>query len=115
VTFTATARPGAVATLRFSVQPSTTRKDRPIDPPVIVVTEDQFGNRTTGFSGSITMSLTPLSGLFARLSGTLTRTATAGQAEFDDLAIDQPGSGYRLRASAQNRTADSQPFTIRRK
>jgi hypothetical protein len=114
VTFTATAQPGKLAALRFTQQPSDVREDRPIDPPVIVAAEDQFANRITGFAGSMTMSLVPLAGNFlAKLSGQLAETAVAGVATFDDLHINRPGSGFELRVSAANLTADSQPFTVR--
>ena len=74
----------------------------------------RFGNPTTSFTGSVTMSLVPGSGnRSGDLSGTLTRSAIGGAATFNDLEIDEEGKGYRLRATAGSVTSDSQPFTVR--
>ena len=114
VTFTSTAEHASLARLRFVQQPSTVRADREIRPAVVVAGEDRFGNPTTGFTGSVTISLVPGSGnRFGELSGTLTRNASGGAATFSDLQIDEEGKGYRLRATAGSVTNDSQPFTVR--
>lgn len=113
VTFQSTATPGPAARLVFTQQPSNTPAGAAITPAVRVTVQDQFGNIATGFSGSITMSITPLSGTpGATLSGTRTRNVTAGAAVFDDLRIDLTGLLYRLRATAGSLAEDSAPFDV---
>jgi hypothetical protein len=113
VIFTATAAPGAPATLVFSVQPSSTGANRTIEPPVEVTLSDQFGNLATGFAGSVTISIVPATGTpGAQLSGTLTRGVTNGRATFGDLRIDLVGLGYRLRAAGAGRSTDSNAFDV---
>ena len=46
------------------------------------------------------------------LLGTLTTTAVAGVAEFDDLSIDDPGDGYRITASSTGLTSSTTPAFI---
>lgn len=48
----------------------------------------------------------------ARLSGTVTVTAVAGLATFDDLVIDAPADGYTFVAAAAGLTVTSTPFDI---
>jgi alpha-tubulin suppressor-like RCC1 family protein len=49
----------------------------------------------------------------ATLSGTTSRSVSAGLATFDDLSIDLAGSGYTLAASASGFSdATSQPFSV---
>ena len=113
VTFTATAAAGAPAELVFTTQPSDAAMGETISPPVRVTVRDRFGNTVTNFSGSITLSIVPLSGTpLASLNGTRTRSASGGVATFDDLSIDLVGVLYRLRASGSGLSADSAPFDI---
>lgn len=46
------------------------------------------------------------------LSGTRTQAPSAGVATFNDLRIDLPGLGYRLRATTGGRAGDSAPFNV---
>jgi hypothetical protein len=113
VTFQSIAIPGPAARLVFTQQPSNTAAGAVIAPPVRVTVQDQFGNIATGFSGTITMSITPVTGTpGATLSGTRTRSVTAGAAVFDDLRINLTGLLYRLRATAGSLAEDSAPFDV---
>jgi adhesin/invasin len=113
VTFTATAQAGAPASLVFTTQPSDAGMGQTISPAVRVTVRDQFGNTVTGYSGSITVSIVPLTGTpLANLSGTRTRQVINGVATFDDLSINLLGVGYRLRATGDGLTVDSEAFTI---
>ncbi len=60
-----------------------------------VEVQDVSSQPQTGSTAEITFALAgvPTGGT---LAGTLTRSAVAGQATFDDLTIDQPGNGYVL-------------------
>ena len=84
--------------LVFTVQPTSTRFNTPIAPPVVVTALDANGQTSIGFSGAVTMTLnTNLAG--GTLLGTTTVTAVAGVATFSTLRIDKPGILYSLRAS----------------
>lgn len=107
-----TVTPAAGATLDFTVQPVGGAAGVAMTPPVEVTVRDAFGNTATGFSGSVTVALGANPG-GAVLSGTTTRTATAGVATFDDLSLDKAGTGYTLAASATGATgATSNPFGV---
>ena len=113
VTFSATAVAGAPASLAFTTQPSDAGIGQTITPPVRVTVRDQYGNTVTAYSGSITVSIVPLSGTpLATLSGTRTRAVVNGTATFDDLSIDLLGVLYRLRATGAGLSVDSGTFTI---
>jgi adhesin/invasin len=112
-TFTATASAGVPVELVFSTQPSDATMGQVITPPVRVTLRDRYGNVATNFSGSITLSIAPLSGTpLASLNGTRTRAVSGGTATFDDLSIDLVGVLYRLRAAGAGLTGDSAPFAI---
>jgi adhesin/invasin len=113
VTFTATAVPGAPSQLTFTQQPTDTRAGEIISPAVRITLRDQFGNPATNASGSVTMSIAPLTGTpGAVLSGTRSRVPAAGVATFDDLSINLAGVGYRLRVATQSGNQDSDPFDV---
>jgi hypothetical protein len=113
-TFTAAATHGAITEIVFMQQPGDAGVLRPIAPPVRVRLRDRFGNPATGATASVTMHIAPSTGTpGAHLSGTVVRTASNGEAVFDDLGIDLPGLGYRLRATtAGGLFADSAPFNV---
>jgi len=113
VTFPATATPGPAARLVFTQQPSGTSANAVITPAVRVTAQDQYGNIATGVSGTVTLSIAPLTGTpGATLSGTRSRSWTSGTAVFDDLRIDLVGLGYRLRAAAGSFSEDSGAFDV---
>ncbi len=90
---------GAASALAFTTQPENATAGRPIPGPPTVAVQDGFGNAVTSSTVSITVAIgaNPGSGT---LAGTTTKAATAGVARFDDLAINNPGNGYTLAASA---------------
>jgi len=83
---------------------------------VVVAAQDEFGNATTTFTGSIALVITPGSGTtLARLSGTTPVNAIGGLATFPDLSINLPSTliPYRLDASSGSLTgATSSSFNI---
>lgn len=96
-----TIAPGPATLLVFTVQPTTAAAGATIKPNVRVAAFDALGNAATGFTGSVTVAITAGTGTSgATLSGTTTVTAVTGVAQFSDLKIDLPGSGYRLSATA---------------
>ena len=93
--------PGPAILLVFSVQPSSATAGAAIKPNVRVAAFDALGNAATGFSGNVTVAIAAGTGSGgATLSGTTTLPAVTGVAQFGDLKIDLPGSGYRLTATA---------------
>jgi hypothetical protein len=60
--------------------------------------EDPHGNVDPTFNGGVTLALANNPGV-STLGGTLTATAVHGVASFTGLTINQPGSGYTLRAT----------------
>jgi hypothetical protein len=98
--------------LMFDVQPNGTVAGAVIAPAVQVAARDPLGNVYTSFTGSVTLALGTNPGGGA-LTGTTTRQAVAGVATFNDLSIDQPGSGYALVAVSAGMTpATSTAFDI---
>ncbi len=105
--------PGPPAQLVFAVQPSNTPAGTTISPPVQVRVEDAQGNPVTGYSGSVSMTITPFTGTFgAFLSGTVSQLVLAGVATFPDLSINLGGTGYRLQASSGVLVFNSALFNI---
>jgi hypothetical protein len=90
---------GAATQVAFVVVPSTGTAGAPLTPSVQVAVQDALGNVVTSFSGTITLALgaNPAGGT---LSGTSSRTTSAGVATFSDLSLDKAGTGYTLVASA---------------
>jgi hypothetical protein len=99
VTFAETAQPGIVAIAIFSTQPVSGAAGATLS-PVRVTLRDANGNQTVAIN-AVTLALgTNPSG--ATLNGTLMRNAVNGVATFDDLKIDNAGTGYTLVASSGN-------------
>jgi hypothetical protein len=91
--------PAAATALVFTVQPSNTAANASIAPPVVVTAVDQFGNTAVAFNGSITVAMgTNAGGAGSLLSGTKVKTATNGVVSFDDLSINNVGTGYTITA-----------------
>ena len=109
-----TIAPGPATLLVFSVQPSSATAGAAIKPNVRVAAFDALGNAATGFTGNVTVAIAAGTGTSgATLSGTTTLTVVNGVAQFSDLMIDRPGSGYRLTAAASGVTGvTSTPFDI---
>lgn len=87
----------AIASASISTQPPATRPAG-LTFTVGVTAFDAFGNVAT-YSGAVSIAIqtNPAGGT---LGGTLTRNAVAGVATFNDLTIDNAGTGYVLRATA---------------
>ena len=103
--------PGAAAKLGFVQQPADGMVGLAIAPAVVVEVEDANANRVAS-TATITIAVANNPGA-GTLSGTTAKAATAGAASFDTLALNQPGSGYTLSASASGLTAaTSSAFNI---
>lgn len=96
--------------LSFSRAPTLVAPAATISPPVEVSILDGAGNLVRGATLDVTVALGSNGGGSA-LSGTCTVTSVDGVATFPDLAIDRPGSGYTLVASAPGLMgAETAPF-----
>ncbi len=92
---------GSVATrIAFYTMPSYITVDRDIAPAVQVELLDQYNNRVTSATNSITISLYNDPNPPTQLTGTLTVAAVGGVATFDDLNLDRTGTGFTLEASS---------------
>jgi hypothetical protein len=97
--------------LDFQNQPGTGAAGSPI-PAVRVEVQNSQGGMVSEGSVGVTVALAG-NPTGATLSGTLTVIASNGVATFSNLRIDQVGSGYTLRATAEALTpAESAPFSI---
>jgi hypothetical protein len=104
--------PAASAQLAFTVQPSGTGEAHAFTPAVQVAIEDAFANVVPSATDVVTIAIgtNPSGGM---LAGTTTMNAVSGIATFANLAIDRPGAGYTLAASAPGLAgAASRAFTI---
>ena len=100
----------SLLTLTFTQQPSDTTAGATIDPPVQVCVKNSLLQNVIT---SVTLELVNApSGTV--LSGTLVKTSGRdGIATFDDLSINLPASGVRLRASVnQTFPVLSEPFEV---
>jgi hypothetical protein len=108
-----TVDPDVADHLTFTTEPTTTNHNATITPPVVVTAFDQFGNVATGYSGSITLSITTGTGTGgAALNGTNPVTAVNGVAQFSGMSIDTAGTQYTLDASDGSLTTTSSQFDI---
>lgn len=111
--FAAIARPGAPHALRFEVDASDTQVNAPIRPALRVVLEDRFGNSISQASGLATIVLVEDTGTpLASAYGDLAEPFVAGRAEFSNVRIDLPGSGYRLRVVGHGLAAITKTFDV---
>jgi hypothetical protein len=112
-TFDVMSRPAPPPThVIFTVQPISTQAGASISPAVRVSVADSTGSTTLGYNGSVTIALGTNPG-GAHLSGTTVEPVSGGVATFNDLRLDQPGTGYTLVASASGLTgAASNPFDV---
>jgi hypothetical protein len=100
------------AKLGFTVQPSNTSAEGIIVPAVKVAVQDQYGQTIVADGSAITLTLEANAG-GATLEGTLTQTASAGIATFNNLKIKTTGVAYKIRATAAGLTlATSEAFNI---
>lgn len=94
---------GTATKLGITTQPSATTAGSAIT--TVVVVRDAYNNtKLTDSSTSVTVAIGTNAGS-GTLSGTLTKTVTNGVATFNDLAIDNAGTGYTLTATASGLTS----------
>ncbi len=87
------------AKLAIIQQPGTSTADSPIVPAIKVAVQDASGATVTAATSSVSLAISSNPGS-GTLSGTTTQSASAGIATFPSAAINNPGSGYTLIASA---------------
>ena len=107
-------RPEPASRLGMLVQPSNVRILEAISPPVRVEIRNNAGQVVTNSTLPVTMSITPNTGApGASLSGQIIVNAENGIATFNNLRINQAGSGYTLTATAPGLTSvTTAPFTV---
>jgi hypothetical protein len=115
-TVSVTVAPGNAAVLAFTVQPSPVRVLATMQPAVVVSAFDSYGNLATGFAGEIELDIGH-DGSFigkARLRGDRKVRAAGGRSTFDDLQVDNVGSGFTLvtKAGGGLGSVTSQPFPV---
>ena len=103
--------------LEFTAQPDGAKVGNEFDNRPVVALKDSYGNVATGANNSISISITPHTGVEgAVLSGTTTlsaENAVMGLVVFSDISIDRAGSGYTLTAVSANLTpVVSQVFNV---
>jgi len=107
--------------LKFDTQPTsatagTTITGTPYNPsgaPVKVGVYDGASSLVTGFTGPVSIAITPNTGTAgAVLSGGGSVNAVAGVATFPSLSINTAGQDYQLRAGIGGPTVDSSKFWI---
>ncbi|HET7250496.1 MAG TPA: invasin domain 3-containing protein, partial [Gemmatimonadales bacterium] len=98
--------PAAASRAHFFVEPSTATAGVSIVPAVQVEIVDAFGNRVATATNSVSVALlaNPAGGA---LSGTKSRTASAGVATFTNLSINKVATGYTLRATSSGLASDT--------
>lgn len=107
-------RPQPASQLVMQVQPTNVRVLEAISPPVRVAIANNAGQVVTSSTLAVTMSITPNTGTAgAQLSGQLIVNAENGVATFNNLRINQVGTGYTLTATAPNLTSvTTAPFDV---
>ncbi|HUC20769.1 MAG TPA: choice-of-anchor Q domain-containing protein, partial [Candidatus Polarisedimenticolaceae bacterium] len=104
-------QPGTPHHLAFSVHPSDANVGATITPAIQVQILDG-GNSLTTSNADITLAIGTNPG-GGTLSGTTTVAAVNGTATFNNLSINQPGTGYTLLATSPDLVgATSNPFNI---
>ena len=90
--------------------PSNVLAGKPFDVQISV--KDANGNVDPNFNGNVTIAMANNPG-GSTLGGTLTVAADAGVADFNDLTLDSPGTGYTLQASGNyTGSATTNPFDV---
>jgi hypothetical protein len=111
--FESTARAGALDEVVLESDASDVAVAEAMSPAVRVVLRDRFGNVADHVTGTATASITPGTGpALAILAGTVEVSVQQGRAQFNDLRLGVPGSGYRLRLAASGRAVDTQFFSV---
>ena len=97
---------GPAAQLAFGQPPGNTAAGSNISPAVTVLVQDTYGNTVSGDTSSVTVALTANPGS-GTLSGNKTVAAQSGLATFNNLSLNQVGSGYVLTATDGSLTSVS--------
>jgi hypothetical protein len=102
--------PAPAAKLAVTTQPpSSVVANSPFG--LVVTIEDRYGNVVTDFSGSVTLTIAVNPG-GATLGGTTTLAFSNGQADFSNLTLNQPGKGYKLKATSGTLTTTTAAFDV---
>ncbi|HKA58089.1 MAG TPA: hypothetical protein VKD28_05705, partial [Gemmatimonadales bacterium] len=106
--------PGSASQLVVTQQPTTITAGDPINPAVVVVARDAWGNDVPAFAGNVTLDLTAGTGSpGASLLGTSIVAAVGGTATFTTLSVNRTGTAYTLSARASGLvTATTAPFDV---
>ncbi|MDQ8154718.1 MAG: Ig-like domain-containing protein [Gemmatimonadota bacterium] len=101
VTFLASATAGAATQLVFTTGPTTTTAGVPMA-PIVVTAKDASGNVATGFTGGVSIDISPNANSAIIQNGTTGVSAVAGVATFTapGISIRKAGTGYTLKAMA---------------
>ncbi len=78
---------------------------------LVVTALDAYGNVASSFTGKVTLSLASNPGL-GTLSGQVAVQAVNGVITFTDLLLNNPGSGYRLKATSGSLMAETDDFSV---
>ena len=106
---------GPAAKLAFNVQPSAAGWRTVMQRAVVVTIQDRYSNTVTSGATPVTLSIDANPGGATITGGGPIPGSTSGIATFPDLMLDQPGSGYTLRASSPGLTsATSATFDVSR-
>jgi hypothetical protein len=106
--------PGAPARLAFTVQPSGGTAGKPFTTQPEVTVQDHFGNKVTGYEGSVTVGVTYASGpSLSKLSGSTTVKVVDSVARFVDLSVNRTYPEYKLTATSGSLdSANSDLFVV---
>jgi len=106
--------PGPADHFLFTVAPSDAAAGVNLSPAVQVTAFDALDNIATGFTGLVTLAITPGTGTAgATLAGTTSMAAVSGTATFGAINVTLAGTAYRLTATAPGVTeATSTTFDI---
>src|SRR5437879_13791483 len=98
--------------LAVTVQPSNIAAGALMTPGVQVTARDAAGNKTTNFTGDVSLTL-GTNRRRRKLYGTPTVIATGGVAVFSGLTVDSAAPGYTLRAVSPSLSGTaSSPFDV---
>ena len=88
----------------FISQPSTVNVGAAITPAVQVAIQDASGNTVTSSTAMVSLAIAANPG-GATLGGTVSMAAVSGVATFNNLSLNNAGTGYTLRATSTGLTA----------
>ena len=103
---------GPATKVVYTQQPTTAVAGVAVSPSVTVTVQDAGGNTVNTSSATVTIAISTNPG-GGTLSGTVSLSASAGIATFNNLSINKVGTGYRLTAASTGLTsAASSTFNI---